>query len=89
MGIASFEISTGRPLEYQSDANAETLIDNAVSGGYSADNVETRQMPSLEAFVALIPITAIPESAAQARLKSASCSIDDIKTYLIERDRLG
>jgi hypothetical protein len=89
MGIASFEISTGKPLEFQSDADPETLIVNAVNAGYTADNVETRQLPTIESFLALIPISASPESAAQARLKSAACSIDDIKNYLIERDRLG
>ena len=89
MGVASFEIATNTPIEYQSDGNEATLLANAVECGYAVENVEVRPMEDMATFVALIPVIPIPDSATQARLKSDDCSIEDIKAYLIERDRLA
>jgi hypothetical protein len=89
MGIASFEIATNTPIEFQSNGNEATLLANAVAGGYAVENVEVRPMEDMDTFIALIPVIPIPESATQARLKSADCSTEDIKAYLIERDRLA
>jgi hypothetical protein len=89
MGIASFEVSTNTPIEFQSGGDEATLIANAVGWGYAVENVEVRPMEDMATFVALIPVIPIPDSATQARLKSDDCSIEDIKAYLIERDKLA
>jgi hypothetical protein len=43
-----FEKATGRPLEWQSNARAGTLIDNAIVNGFAAEDVSEEDISFAE-----------------------------------------
>jgi len=50
---ASFQISTGKPIEYHNVSRPGTLIQTAISNGYPDGDVEEREITSIEYFAAV------------------------------------
>ena len=62
--LICIEISTGKLLEMQSDATPGTLIKNAISMGYTANQVQERAATQAE-FDALMPLPFPPQPTIQ------------------------
>ena len=67
---ASFEISTGKPIEYHNIARPGTLVQTAISNGYAAGDVEERDITKAEYDAAVAVWGASDAETIAAKLKS-------------------
>jgi hypothetical protein len=66
---ASFEISTGKPIEYHTTATLGALVQTAISNGYTADDVEERDITRDEYAAAVAVWEASDPETIAAKLK--------------------
>ena len=74
MGIAAFQKSTGRMIEWQSRATPGTCRQNAVNAGFASDDVEERELSIAEAMATIPPTT-----------EPRRLLLDDLADLLVER----
>ena len=67
---ASFQISTGKPIEYRNVSRPGTLIQTAISNGYPNGDVEERDITKAEYYAAVELWEASDAETIAAKLKS-------------------